>query len=163
MDNIRIDLMRDNDWNQVKAIYIEGIETGNATFEASPPTWKTWNENHLQDFRLVVRGEHGILGWAALSPYSKRAVYSGVAEVSIYITSSALGKGIGSKLLSLLILQSEEKNIWTLQAGIFPENIASLKLHKKHGFREVGRREKIGKMNDIWRDVILLERRKKES
>jgi L-amino acid N-acyltransferase YncA len=157
--NLKIRLMGHKDWDQVKAIYAEGIESGNATFETAVPDWEGWNERHLEKCRLVAVHDKIILGWAALSPISARHAYSGVAEVSIYVKSSARNQGVGNALLKKLILESEKAGIWTLQAGIFPENLESIKLHKANGFREVGIRERIGKMHDQWRDVVLLERR----
>ena len=159
--NLRIVDMQTNDWPQVKTIYEEGIATKNATFETSVPEWDDWNKEHLKHCRFVARNGHHIVGWAALSPVSGRCIYGGVAEVSVYIASEVQGKGIGKQLLSKLIEESEKNDIWTLQAGIFPENQASIGLHKKLGFREVGFRDKIGKLDGIWRDVILLERRSK--
>ncbi|MGD6874139.1 N-acetyltransferase family protein [Sutcliffiella horikoshii] len=156
---IHIDKMFSKDWEQVREIYLEGITTGNATFQKDAPSWQEWDNGHILECRLVARSEGKILGWAALSAISSRCVYAGVAEVSIYVSPSKKGKGIGSSLLESLIKTSEQNGIWTLQAGIFPENTSSLKLHNKYGFREVGRRERIGKMDGVWRDVILLERR----
>lgn len=153
------------DWPQVAAIYRQGIETGHATFASQPPaTWEEWRKNKIIGCSLVTKEDHEILGWAALSPASNRAVYAGVAEVSVYVGASVRGKGVGSLLLRELIRASEANWIWTLQAGIFPENQASLSLHFKHGFRQVGIREKMGKMEfgplqGCWRDVVLLERR----
>jgi len=147
------------DWAAVRAVYVEGIATNQATFETAAPEWDRWNETHLPAPRLVAVSANTVIGWAALSPVSARAVYAGVAEVSVYVSAQARGEGIGSALLEKLIEQSEANDIWTLQASIFPENSASIKLHKKCGFREVGRRERIGKMHDAWRDTILLERR----
>lgn len=146
-------------WLAVRNIYLEGIATGNATFETKAPTWKRWDANHLPFARLVLIENDEVLGWAALSQVSKREVYEGVAEVSVYVAEKARGRGVGGKLLGALVGESEANGIWTLQAGIFPENISSLKLHESHGFRQVGYREKIGKMNDIWRNTILMERR----
>ena len=154
-----IDLMNEGDWLQVHAICLEGIATGNATFEQGAPTWEQWDESHVAEARLVARSTASVLGWAALSRVSSRCAYAGVAEVSIYIGQSSRGQGIGSALLAALVRASEEQGIWTLQAGIFPENAASLALHRRHGFREIGRRERIGQMDGVWRDVILLERR----
>lgn len=147
------------DWGSVSAIYEEGILTGNATFQETVPSWEEWDESHLKGLRFVARVNGKVLGWTALSPISSRCVYKGVAEVSVYISKDARGMGIGSRLLERLIEQSEEKGYWTLQSGIFPENEASLQLHKKYGFVVVGKREKIGKLNGVWRDVLLLERR----
>lgn len=153
--------MKAEDWNAVRAIYLEGIQTGNATFEKSAPEWEQWNAGHLQKCRLVARRGNEVLGWAVLSPVSGRCVYAGVAEVSVYIAGHARGQGIGARLLSALTDASEREGLWTLQAGIFPENVASVKLHERAGFRILGRREKIGCMDGRWRDVLLLERRSK--
>lgn len=161
-----IDKMDISDWDQVCAIYLEGIATGHSTFEADAPDWEKWNSDHLQEPRLVAREQGTVLGWAALSPVSIRCIYSGVAEVSLYVGAQHRGQGVGSAILSALIDASEKAGIWTLQGGIFPENTVSLALVKKHGFREVGRREKVGKMTygelaGTWRDVVLVERRSK--
>jgi L-amino acid N-acyltransferase YncA len=158
---IFIDKMLPEDWGKVKEIYLEGIATGNATFQKEVPSWEDWNNSHMSECRIVARSESEILGWAALSPVSSRCVYVGVAEVSVYVSQISKGKGIGSILLNSLIQKSEENGIWTLQSGIFPENVSSLKVHYKNGFREVGRRERIGKMDGVWRDTILVERRSK--
>ena len=149
------------DWEQVRSIYLEGVREGNSTFETEAPSWEAWDEAHLQSPRLVIRAEDRVLGWAALSPVSKRRVYSGVAEVTVYVTGAARGKGVGRALLEALIEASEEAGIWTLQASIFPENVASIELHLKCGFRDVGKRERIAKLNGVWRDTILFERRSK--
>ena len=149
------------DWEQVSEIYRQGIETKNATFELNVPSWAVWDNSHLKICRKVAELDDIIVGWYALSPVSSRCVYGGVAEVSIYVALDFNGKQIGTKLLSHLIKESEENGIWTLQASIFPENIGSLTIHKKHGFREMGYREKIGKMEGVWRDTIILERRSK--
>jgi L-amino acid N-acyltransferase YncA len=151
--------MRDDDWAEVRRIYGEGIATGNATFETEIPSWEAWDASHRRDCRLVVRDGANLLGWAALTPVSGRCVYGGVADLSVYIATSARGRGVGRALLTSLIQESERQGIWTLQAGIFPENEPSLRLHRALGFRDVGRRERIGKMNGAWRDVLLLERR----
>lgn len=157
--NFIITPMRPEDWSAVEQIYLEGIATGNATFETASPGWEKWNANHHAHSRLVARDERSTLGWAALSPVSARSVYAGVAEVSIYVADTSRGKGVGRALLNDLIQQSEQNGIWTLQAGIFPENTASIELHKSCSFREVGRRERIGKLGEVWRDAVLLERR----
>jgi len=149
-------------WPAVERIYLEGMATGNATFETESPGWKNWDAKHHRHSRLVAFDGEDLLGWAALSPVSTRLVYVGVAEVSIYVAASARGKGVGRELLRALIEQSEQNGIWTLQAGIFPENRASIALHEAHGFREVGRRQRIGQLKGVWRDVILLERRSKD-
>jgi len=147
------------DWIDVAGIYREGIETGNATFQKEIPSWEEWNSAHLKKCRIVACHENEIIGWAALMPVSGRYVYSGVAEVSVYVSNKFKEQKIGTRLLETLISESEKEGIWTLQASIFRENDASLKLHKALGFREVGYREKIGKMDGGWRDTILLERR----
>jgi phosphinothricin acetyltransferase len=151
--------MQPKDWEAVRAIYLEGIATGNSTFEQSAPDWQTWDQGHLPSCRLVARAGNEVLGWTALSPVSRRQVYAGVAEFSIYVTESARGRGIGAALLKALIDVSEREGIWTLQSGIFPENTASLELCRRFGFRIVGTRERIGCMAGRWRDVVLLERR----
>ena len=160
------DIMKPEDWEQVRSIYLEGIVTGNSTFEADAPDWDKWDFAHLREHRLVVRVGDSIVAWAALSPVSTRCVYSGVAELSIYVAAKLRGKGIGSTLLKATINSTEKAGLWTLQGGIFPENTPSLSLVKKHGFKEIGRRERIGKMTygdfaGTWRDVILVERRSK--
>jgi phosphinothricin acetyltransferase len=157
-----IQAMNHADWNQVRRIYLEGIRTGNATFETEVPGWEKWNAGHLDHCRLVIKRDEDVMGWAALSPVSSRRVYSGVAEVSVYVSESFRGQGIGQALLESLIECSEEHGIWTLQAGILTDNVSSRQLHERCGFREVGRRERIGKLNGEWRDVILLERRSKK-
>jgi len=149
------------DYPSVKNIYQQGIDTGNATFQVIAKNWDEWNNSMHSHSRIVAVKDNNILGWAALSPISSREVYSGVAEVSVYISTSAQGKGVGQKLLSHLILESENNNIWMLQAGIFPENIGSIKLHENNDFRQLGLREKLGKMNNVWRNVVLMERRSK--
>ncbi len=150
-----------NDWKEISEIYKQGIETKNATFQLETPNWLDWNNSHLTSCRIVAELKDEIVGWSALSPISNRCIYGGVAEVSIYVSNNYSGQKIGTKLLEKLILESEKKGIWTLQAGIFPENKASLKIHSNLGFRKVGYREKIGKMNGKWRDTILIERRSK--
>jgi phosphinothricin acetyltransferase len=151
--------MRASDWAQVRAIYLEGIRSGHSTFETEAPSWEKWDEGHLQIARLVLRDGERIHGWAALSPVSKRRVYRGVAEVTVYVSESMHGQGIGRALLDALIDESEQNGIWTLQASIFPENVASVQLHLRCGFREVGRRERIAMLNGVWRDTLLFERR----
>lgn len=157
---MRIDSMQAADWADVARIYGEGIASGDATFETAVPDWPVWNEGHLPYGRLVARNEAGeIIGWAALSPVSGRCVYGGVAEVSVYVAAAARGQGVGYGLLAALVAASEENGIWTLQAGIFPENEASVAIHRKCGFRVVGRRERLAQQYGRWRDVLLLERR----
>ncbi|MGB6943974.1 MAG: N-acetyltransferase family protein [Bryobacteraceae bacterium] len=152
--------MQLDDWPAVRAIYLEGIATGNATFEQTAPDWDKWNAEHLAAVRIVARSSNGdVLGWAALSGVSSRCVYAGVAEVSIYVAEAARGRGVGKKLMARLIAESEAAGIWTLQAGIFPENAASIGLHELAGFRIAGTRERLGQMNGRWRDVVLMERR----
>lgn len=146
-------------WEAVKTIYEEGIATGNATFQTAAPSWQEWDNAHVKTCRIIATENNEVLGWAALTPASSRCVYAGVAEVSVYVASNARGKNIGSMLLQELINQSEQDGIWTLQSGIFPENKASISMHEKNGFRIIGYREKIGKMGNIWRDNISLERR----
>jgi phosphinothricin acetyltransferase len=156
---IAVEPMRASDWPAVAGIYQQGIDTGDATFETHVPSWEAWDAGHLSAARLVARDEGRVVGWAALSPVSDRCVYGGVAEVSVYVAGAARGRGIGRRLLEALALASEEAGIWTLQAGIFPENEASLAIHRSCGFRVVGRRERLGRLAGEWRDVILLERR----
>ncbi len=151
--------LKETDWEQVSQIYQEGLDTGNATFESNLPSWNEWNNGHLKKCRIIAEIKNKIVGWSALSPVSSRCVYGGVAEVSVYVSTKFSGKKIGTKLLERLITESENNEIWTLQAGIFPENKGSLTIHERLGFRKVGYREKIGKMNGVWRNTILLERR----
>jgi L-amino acid N-acyltransferase YncA len=151
--------MSADDWPAVRSIYLEGIATGNATFEKAAPDRERWDEGHLPTCRLVARAADEVVGWAALSPVSRRPVYAGVAEVSVYISERARGQGVGTALLARLVADSEREGIWTLQAGIFPENTASIELHQRAGFRVVGVREKLGSMDGRWRDVVLMERR----
>ena len=146
-------------WPSVKKIYQEGIATGNATFQTTAPEWEEWDAAHVKKSRLVSIEHNNVLGWAALTAVSGRCVYGGVAEVSVYVAADARGKGVGKKLLQALIDESEKNNFWTLQAGIFPENESSIKIHTGCGFRIIGRREKIGQMDGVWRDTLLLERR----
>ncbi len=150
-------------WDAVRSIYLQGIATGNATFQQTAPDWKEWDASHLRTCRLIALSGREVVGWAALSPVSSRPVYRGVAEVSVYVAEAARGHGIGAKLLAKLIAASEADGIWTLQAGIFPENAASIKLHINAGFRVIGTRSHLGCMNGRWRDVVLLERRSASS
>jgi L-amino acid N-acyltransferase YncA len=150
-----------NDFNSVKDIYQQGIDSGDATFETYAKEWDEWNNSMLKACRLVAVENDQVVGWAALSLVSSRWVYRGVAEVSVYVANEAQGKGIGHTLLSNLVEESEKEGFWTLQAGIFPENERSIALHRKNGFRIIGLREKLGKMDGKWRDVVLIERRSK--
>ena len=160
-----IDIMKPGDWNHVRSVYLEGIATGNATFEVDASDWERWDRDHLPDHRFVIREGDNVLAWVALSPVSTRCVYSGVAEISLYVAAGQRGKGMGSHLLRAVIHSTENAGLWTLQGGIFPENIPSLRLVKKHGFREIGKREKVGRMTygylAGWRNVVLVERRSK--
>lgn len=156
---IELRTMTQDDWESVLTIYKEGISTGNATFEQEAPTYTAWDNGHLKACRLVAMCEDEIAGWAALSPVSGRCVYAGVAEVSVYVAQKFRGHKIGKGLLARLIEESEKENLWTLQAGVFQENIPSIKIHQQLGFRTVGYREKIGQMNGVWRDTVLLEKR----
>ncbi len=149
------------DWDAVARIYKLGIETGIATFETQIPSWKQWDQSHMQSCRIAAWLNTDIIGWAALSPVSDRCVYGGVAEVSVYVDPSHGKKGIGTQLLERIVTESEKEGVWTLQAGIFRENEGSIQLHKKVGFREIGYREKIGRQKGIWYDNIILERRSK--
>lgn len=155
-----IEALEERHWPEVRAIYLEGIATGNATFQESAPEWKDWDANHHQHSRLVAIDEAGaVVGWAALSPASAREVYRGVAEVSIYIAAESRGQGLGRLLLASLIEASEAAGIWTLQSGIFPENEASIRLHRGAGFRVIGERERVGRLSGRWRNTVQMERR----
>ncbi len=147
------------DWPAVAAIYREGIEDGDATFEVAVPSWAEWDASHLRGHRLVARADEEIAGWAALAPVSDRCAYRGVAWDSVYVRRQARGHGIGRLLLERLVHDADAGGIWTLQAGIFPENAASIALHQHCGFRIVGVRERLGRQDGTWRDVVLLERR----
>lgn len=161
MEPVLIKQMQPSNWEAVKRIYESGIATGIATFETTAPECDQWNKGHLPFGRLVATINDQVVGWAALSPVSNRCVYGGVAEISVYIDEAFRGKGIGKQLLEQLIPDSEANGIWTLQAGIFTDNAASVKLHESVGFRVIGYREKIGKLNGCWKDNYLLERRSK--
>jgi len=150
------------DWEEIRAIYKEGIETEHSTLETEVPTWENWEKNLIKECRLIVRNKDEILGWAAITRFSNRKVYSGVGDVSIYIKRSASGKGIGKKLLDALVVESEKHGYWTLQSKIFSSNKASIKLHLKCGFRKVGLRESFGKRKDKWQDILLMEKRSKK-
>ena len=155
----RITPLTPDDWPAVRAIYAEGIATGQATFETAVPDWAAWDAARMACCRLVARRGAALVGWATLGPVSSRPVYGGVAEVSVYVAAAARGLGVGRALLAALVAASEADGIWTLQAGIFPENAASLALHVACGFRVVGRRERIAQHHGLWRDTLLLERR----
>lgn len=158
--NCTIEKMEKEHWESVAKIYKEGILTNKATFQNAVPSWTEWDNSHLKEDRLVAIFNNEILGWAALTKVSNRCVYSGVAEVSIYISEKYRGQGIGEKLLNQLIIESEKLGFWTLQSGIIEENVASINLHKKCGFRILATREKVAKMsNGIWHNVVLMERR----
>jgi L-amino acid N-acyltransferase YncA len=160
LQEMDLEAMQPRDWPDVRAIYLEGIATGNATFQKTAPEWAEWDAGHLVHSRLVARDVGEVTGWAALSRVSARPVYAGAAEVSVYVAAQARGRGVGRLLLAGLIAESERNGIWTLQAGIFPENVASIALHKSLGFRVVGIRARLGCMDGVWRDVTLMERRK---
>lgn len=160
--NYEIRPMQTGDADKVLEIFQQGINGGNATFDKVAPTWEAWDTKHFNLCRFVLEDENDqVVGWCALQPVSNRDCFKGVAEVSIYLDGSVQGKGLGTILLKKLILDSEEHDFWTLQAGIFPENKVSIAIHQKQGFRTVGTREKIGEMNGQWRDIVLLERRSK--
>jgi phosphinothricin acetyltransferase len=151
--------LRHEDWPAVKAIFEQGIAGGQATFETEAPSWEDWDRTHLEGHRLVALQGGEVVGWAALSPVSERCVYVGVAEDSVYVADEAQGRGVGRALLQRLVDGAEQDGIWTLQAGVFPENEASVELHRRCGFRVVGTRERLGQQHGVWRDVVLMERR----
>jgi L-amino acid N-acyltransferase YncA len=155
----RVDAMMSADWDQVQAIYRDGIDSGQATFEVEAPAWERWDAGHHSFGRLVARLDGEIVGWAALSPVSQRPCYAGVAEVSVYVAANYRGQGIGRQLLLALIAESERHGIWTLQGATFPENEASLRLQQSCGFRQIGHRERIAQHRGAWRDTVLTERR----
>ncbi len=164
IDDVHIRDLASDDWPAVARIYAAGLATGHATFETEVPDWDEWDGAHLPDCRIVAAsvdrpGKDGLLGWAALTPVSGRCVYAGVAEVSVYVDPEAQGRGVGTALLADLVSRSEVAGLWTLQAGIFKENAASIRIHEKCGFRLLGIRERLGRMNGVWRDVAFLERR----
>jgi phosphinothricin acetyltransferase len=156
---LKVEKMHARHWPEVRAVYLEGLATGDATFETDAPDWARWDASHLSCCRLVALAQGRIAGWAALSRVSAREVYAGVAEVSVYVGSGFRGRGVGRTLLEALVRESEAEGVWTLQAGVFPENVASVGLHLSCGFREVGRRERVGRLAGRWRDTLLLERR----
>jgi phosphinothricin acetyltransferase len=157
--DLAIETLTARHWAAVCSIYLEGIASRNATFETEAPRWEVWDSNHLPVCRFVAVFAADVVGWSALSPVSRRAAYRGVAEVSVYVTESHHGKGVGRRLLAELIRAAENAGIWTLQASVFPENHATIRLHEAAGFRTVGRRERIAQLDGVWRDTLLLERR----
>lgn len=156
---VQISDMTDSHADAVLAIYQAGLDTGLASFEVTAPAWPEWDAAHLPDHRFVAVGDDDVLGWVAVSPVSSRCVYAGVVEHSVYVAPAAKGQGVGRRLLDALITSTEAAGIWTIQAGVFPENTASLALHHVAGFRVIGVRERVGKHQGRWRDVVLLERR----
>jgi L-amino acid N-acyltransferase YncA len=159
LPRVAIRRMGPGDWPHVAAIYAAGIATRNATFETEVPAWEEWDAAHLPEHRFVAVEDGRVVGWVALTGYSDRCCYAGVADLSVYVDPPAQGRGVGRALLEHLVADAEAAGIWTLQAGIFPENAASLALHRGCGFRVVGTRERIGELDGVWRDVVLLERR----
>ncbi|MFI7426768.1 GNAT family N-acetyltransferase [Micromonospora sp. NPDC049836] len=160
MADLTVRPMTSDDADRVLAIYQAGLDGGNASFETTAPTWTTFDQAKLIEHRLVaVDGDHAVVGWVAVSPTSSRAVYAGVVEHSIYVDPAAQGRGVARLLLDALIVSTEAAGIWTIQSGVFPENIASLALHQRAGFRVIGTRERVGRHHGRWRDVVLIERR----
>jgi L-amino acid N-acyltransferase YncA len=156
---MEIEKLTEKHWPEVSAIYESGLATGNANFSQQVPDWDEWDKSHVKNCRIVALENDKVLGWAALTAISDHCVFAGVAEVSVYIAENSRGKGLGKKLLRKLIEKSEENNFWTLESRIFAENLASLKIHEENGFRIIGSRERIGRLNGVWRDTLLLERR----
>ncbi|MGE5275325.1 MAG: N-acetyltransferase family protein [Verrucomicrobiota bacterium] len=156
---VEIRAMQPHDWPAVRKIYEQGIATGQATFETAAPSWDEWDSSHFVDLRLVADEDSGVIGWAALSPVSHRACYAGVAEGSVYVAEGARRRGVGTGLLDRLLADADEAGFWTIQTSIFPENDASIALHTRCGFRVVGTRERIARLDGTWRDTVLLERR----
>ena len=156
--------MTTDDWPSVREIYRQGIETGDATFEEEVPEWEEWDAYRRPDCRIIAEDEHGgVVGFACVSPSSKRAVYAGVCEVMVYVADGARGNGLGGRLMKALVETTEAHGIWTLQASIFPENVASIRAHERVGFRIVGTRDSIGKFHDgRWRDTVIMERRSQD-
>ncbi len=159
---INVESLQECHWEEVRKIYLEGIGTKNATFETETPSWEEWNQSHHLHSRFVVVENGNVIGWVAISKVSKRYAYRGVAEVSVYVSLDHLGKGIGTTLMKNLIQSSEKQGIWTLYSSLFPENRGSIALHTKHGFRCIGRRERIAELDGVWRDTVLYERRSKK-
>jgi len=156
---VHVEPLRAGHWPEVARIYAAGVATRNATFETSVPSWQDWDRAHLAEHRFVAIEDGVVLGWAALVPVSDRCVYAGVVENSVYVAETAQGRGVGRALLDALVASTEAAGIWTIQTGVFPENEASVRLHERAGFRVVGRRERLGKLDGAWRDVLFLERR----
>jgi L-amino acid N-acyltransferase YncA len=156
---MEIRVMRTDDWPAVKTIYEQGIATRLATFETEAPAWEAWDGAHLAGPRLVAEEDGEVMGWAALSPVSRRQCYAGVVEESVYVAEGARGRGLGTALLDRLCTDAQAAGIWTIQTSIFPENVASIELHRRCGFRVVGTRERIAQLDGVWRDTVLMERR----
>ena len=154
-----IDPLEPGHWPEVATIYGDGIASGNATFETAVPSWEDWDAGHLAEHRLIALQQGAVVGWAAVSAVSDRCVYGGVVECSVYVAAAAQGQGVGRRLLEEVIASTERAGIWTIQAGIFPENESSLRLHERVGFELVGRRRRLGRHHGVWRDVLLYERR----
>ena len=157
--NITLAAMTPADWDRVRVIYVQGIASGQTTFETEAPSWEQWDAAHHPFARLVARADGQVVAWGALSPVSRRRCYAGVAEVSVYVAAECRGRGIGRRLLEALIQESERQGIWTLQGATFADNEASLRLQQACGFRVVGRRERIGQLQGVWRDTVITERR----
>ena len=158
-EELTIRELRPEHWPGVARVFEDGIATRNATFETEAPTWEAWDSSHLPEHRVVALRGGDVIGWAAVSPVSDRCCYGGVVENSVYVAESARGQGVGQRLLEELIASTEAAGIWTIEAGMFPENDGSIRLHERVGFEVVGRRKRLGKLDGVWRDVILLERR----
>ena len=158
-EEVSIEKLRPEHWPGVVRVFEEGIATRNATFETEAPTWDAWDSSHLPEHRLVALRDGDVAGLAAVSPVSDRSCYRGVVENSVYVSETARGQGVGQRLLEEVIASTEAAGIWTIEAGMFPENEGSIRLHERVGFQIVGRRERIGKLDGVWRDVLLLERR----
>jgi L-amino acid N-acyltransferase YncA len=156
---ITVEAMRAEHWPDAARIYADGISTRDATFETDVPAWQAWDAAHLPDHRFVALEGGRVVGWVAVSRVSDRCVYGGVVENSVYVDAGARGRGVGRRLLEALVESTERAGIWTIQTGIFPENAASVAVHERVGFRVVGRRERLGRLDGAWRDVLLLERR----